>query len=108
MLCVVFSHHHSIYIPHNMCTQMPIHACTSWVINSVRSTRKLTHVPDFSQILYTYSICRDMKPQQFLGAQVVWLVGNEVAKLKTPNSLMAQHNLLTTHSDVTNVHLNKI
>ena len=42
---------------------------------------KLTHVPDFSQILYTHSVCGDMKPQQFLGAQVVWLLGNEVANL---------------------------
>ena len=42
---------------------------------------KLTHVPDFSQSLYTHSICGSMKPQQVSGAQVVWLLGNEVAKL---------------------------
>ena len=57
---------------------------------------KLTHVSDFSQILYIHSKCGDMKSQQilyihskcgdmksqqFLGAQVIWLLGNEMAKL---------------------------
>ena len=48
----------------------------------VKSTRKRTPVSDFSLTLYTHSMCGDIKPQRFLGGQVVWLRSNEVAKLQ--------------------------
>ena len=34
----------------------------------------MTHVTDFSQTLCTHSIRGGMKPQQFLGAQLVWFL----------------------------------
>ena len=42
---------------------------------------KLTHISDFSQALCMCSARGDMKPQQLLGAQVVWLLSNKVVKL---------------------------
>ena len=41
---------------------------------------KMTHFSDFSQTLYVHSMCSDVKPYQFLGAQVVWLLSIEVVK----------------------------
>ena len=60
----------------------PVHlVCVIGVIPCEINTKKLMHVSDFSQTLYMYSTCGDMKPQQFLGAQVVWLLSNRVVKL---------------------------
>ena len=43
---------------------------------------KLTHVSDFSQTLCMCGTCGDMKPQQLLGAQVIWLLSDRVVKIE--------------------------
>ena len=38
------------------------------------------HISDFSQSVCMCSTCEDMKAQQFLGVQVVWILSNRVVK----------------------------